>query len=144
MTVLQVSTGGGGWRLKWHPRDPLQVLAACMHNGFAGMPCPAVPACMTHACNVLQTALQSLLQMQLEEPQSTHLPAPQDNLADHVTCLLFDLLTLCALRSHSSRCQKWHNQCLGGISSSENLRVWGRLVQLGYWPLLHCSYMLLL
>lgn len=33
--IAQVSTGGGVWRLKWHPRDSTQILAACMHNGFA-------------------------------------------------------------------------------------------------------------
>ncbi|KAL3132669.1 hypothetical protein ABBQ32_009187 [Trebouxia sp. C0010 RCD-2024] len=32
--LAEVSTGGGVWRLKWHPSDPVQVLAACMHNGF--------------------------------------------------------------------------------------------------------------
>ena len=57
--LLQVSTGGGVWRLKWHPRDPLQVLAACMHNGFAGMPlntcfCPTLP-CPAPACPALPT-----------------------------------------------------------------------------------------
>ncbi|KAK9809915.1 hypothetical protein WJX72_001707 [[Myrmecia] bisecta] len=33
--IAQVCTGGGVWRLKWHPQDPTLLLAACMHNGFA-------------------------------------------------------------------------------------------------------------
>ncbi|KAJ3049413.1 Diphthine methyltransferase [Rhizophlyctis rosea] len=28
-------TGGGNWRLKWHPGDPSQLLVAAMHEGFA-------------------------------------------------------------------------------------------------------------
>ncbi|KAI8913796.1 WD40-repeat-containing domain protein [Powellomyces hirtus] len=32
--VTEYHTGGGVWRLKWHPADPARLLAASMHNGF--------------------------------------------------------------------------------------------------------------
>ena len=34
LAVGDVGTGGGVWRLKWHPSDPNLLLAACMHGGF--------------------------------------------------------------------------------------------------------------
>lgn len=32
--LSETHLGGGVWRVKWHPRDPRQAVAACMHNGF--------------------------------------------------------------------------------------------------------------
>ena len=32
--LAEQNIGGGVWRIKWHPNDPLQVLTATMHNGF--------------------------------------------------------------------------------------------------------------
>lgn len=33
--MAHVGTGGGVWRLKWHPNNPECLLAACMYAGFA-------------------------------------------------------------------------------------------------------------
>jgi diphthine methyl ester acylhydrolase len=33
--LATVSTGGGVWRLRWHPSEPTRLLAACMRAGFA-------------------------------------------------------------------------------------------------------------
>jgi diphthine methyl ester acylhydrolase len=32
--VASVGTGGGVWRLKWHPHDPTSLLSASMRGGF--------------------------------------------------------------------------------------------------------------
>jgi diphthamide biosynthesis protein 7 len=34
--LTQVDTGGGAWRVKWHPsaNRPNDLLVACMHDGF--------------------------------------------------------------------------------------------------------------
>ena len=40
----QTSTGGGNWRLRWHPRDPSLLLAACMYRGFAVLRAEAAEA----------------------------------------------------------------------------------------------------
>ncbi|GIL96967.1 hypothetical protein Vretimale_2686 [Volvox reticuliferus] len=37
--VSQLNTGGGNWRLRWHPHDVHVLLAACMYNGFAVLRC---------------------------------------------------------------------------------------------------------
>jgi len=34
ISVSDVGTGGGVWRLKWHPVDACLLLGACMHGGF--------------------------------------------------------------------------------------------------------------
>lgn len=32
--ISEIATGGGVWRLKWHPHGKDRLLAACMHNGY--------------------------------------------------------------------------------------------------------------
>lgn len=32
--ICEIPTGGGVWRLKWHPECSTILLAACMHNGY--------------------------------------------------------------------------------------------------------------
>jgi len=33
--MAEANTGGGNWRLRWHPEQPALLLAACMYNGCA-------------------------------------------------------------------------------------------------------------
>ena len=35
LLIAEVGTGGGNWRLRWHPTNPTLLLAACMYNGAA-------------------------------------------------------------------------------------------------------------
>eukprot|EP00118_Oscarella_pearsei_P020230 m.218674 g.218674 ORF g.218674 m.218674 type:complete len:363 (+) comp39903_c0_seq1:196-1284(+) len=37
--TTKTETGGGVWRLKWHPRKESSLLSACMHNGFHIIEC---------------------------------------------------------------------------------------------------------
>lgn len=52
---LQLNTGGGVWRAKWHPRDPELLLAACMYNGFAVLRAAAAGETETGRLEVLET-----------------------------------------------------------------------------------------
>ncbi|XP_034547833.1 diphthine methyltransferase [Notolabrus celidotus] len=78
-------TGGGVWRLKWHPTDQHLLLAACMHNDFhilnckqplevAGGPCPIAASYILH--NSLAYGAD-WSRLSLEEPAPCSPPAAE-------------------------------------------------------------------
>ena len=52
---LQVDTGGGVWRARWHPSDPCLLLAACMYAGYAVLRVAAGTEAAEAAIKVLAT-----------------------------------------------------------------------------------------
>ncbi|PWY99054.1 hypothetical protein BCV70DRAFT_218023 [Testicularia cyperi] len=42
--LSETDTGGGIWRVKWHPTDPATLLVGCMHDGFKILRLPALTA----------------------------------------------------------------------------------------------------
>lgn len=83
--LSETPTGGGVWRLKWHPTHQHLLLAACMHNDFhilhckqalegSGAPCPIVASYILH--NSLAYGAD-WSRLSLEEPAPCSPPAAE-------------------------------------------------------------------
>nr|XP_043881149.1 diphthine methyltransferase isoform X1 [Solea senegalensis]XP_043881151.1 diphthine methyltransferase isoform X1 [Solea senegalensis] len=51
--LSETATGGGVWRLKWHPTNPDLLLAACMHNDFHILHCQQALESSAGACPIV-------------------------------------------------------------------------------------------